>query len=296
MADETLEARRLLRQRLSEIAAQYPEMTDTEHQQRLEAELGREVPPVVCRMILFPYYSTTVLPEKEHPMPYKHTGRDVGRPKTYQRDEERPVTVSVRIPRDVYDRVERYVQRHPGMTLTEFLLDGAQLRLDTPADPRDLILSDDNTVMREVQEMIRAAVQAEVGTLREFMGRQLSTPAPEAAPQPVPELPHDDNTVIQEGREQTHEDQGAPPPGGPVLEATPQGQRPGRPRNRRSRILALLQAHPRGLTEEQLTAELRARQTIGPLLADLVREHEVTQRSRGRYVLASPQAPGLSQT
>jgi predicted transcriptional regulator len=66
----------------------------------------------------------------------------------------------------------------------------------------------------------------------------------------------------------------------------------GRPRNRRSRILALLQDHPHGLTEEQITAELGVRQTIGPLLAALVRDTEVTQRGRGRYVLASPQAPG----
>ena len=76
-----------------------------------------------------------------------------GRPFVYQSDTEKPVTVSVRLPRDVYDRVERYVKMHPGTTLTEFLLDGVRLRLDTPADPRDLILSDDNTVIQEVQEM-----------------------------------------------------------------------------------------------------------------------------------------------
>lgn len=45
MADETLETRRWLRQRLSEIATQYPELTDAEHQQRLEAELVREAEP-----------------------------------------------------------------------------------------------------------------------------------------------------------------------------------------------------------------------------------------------------------
>src|SRR5215475_14525693 len=93
-----------------------------------------------------------------------------GRPFVYQSEEEKPVTVSLRLPRDLYDRVERYVKRHPGMTLTEFFLDGAQLRLDIPADPRDLLLSDDNTVRQEVQEMIRAAVQAEIGKLSDFMG------------------------------------------------------------------------------------------------------------------------------
>jgi hypothetical protein len=109
----------------------------------------------------------------------------LGRPYTYQSEEEKPVTVSLRLPRDLYRQVERYVKRHPGMTLTEFFLDGARLRLDTPADPRDIILSDDNTVIQEVQEMIRAAVQAEIGTLRDFLGPRSSTPgdmpAPEAA-------------------------------------------------------------------------------------------------------------------
>jgi len=46
----------------------------------------------------------------------------------------------------------------------------------------------------------------------------------------------------------------------------------------------LLTAHPKGLTEEQLTAELRARQTIGPLLAAMVSEHVLAQRGRGRTV------------
>src|SRR6266849_4178904 len=126
----------------------------------------------------------------------------LGRPFTYQSTDEKPVTVSVRIPREDYKRVERYIKMHPGMTLTEFFLDGARLRLDTPADPRDIILSDDNTVMQEVQEMIRAAVQREVGKLSAFMqphaNRQGVIPPPEAAAEPVPELSHDDNTVLQE--------------------------------------------------------------------------------------------------
>jgi hypothetical protein len=162
-----------------------------------------------------------------------------GRPFVYQSDTEKPVTVSLRLPRDVYDRVERYVKMHPGMTLTEFFLDGARLRLDTPADPRDIILSDDNTVIQEVQEMIRAAVQAEIGKLRDFMGPNLSTPegipapeaaelaevladaaaflededdeampAPEAAAPSVPDLSYNCNTVLQKKAQR-----GSTPPG-----------------------------------------------------------------------------------
>jgi hypothetical protein len=142
------------------------------------------------------YYVITVLHTKGEKMAKK------GRPFVYQSDTEKPVTVSVRPPRDVYDRVERYVKMHPGMTLTEFVLDGVQLRLDTPADPRDLILSDDNTVIQEVQEMIQAAVQAEIGKLSDFLGPRFSTPgdmpAAEVPASPVSDISYNDNTIIQE--------------------------------------------------------------------------------------------------
>ncbi|HSX79351.1 MAG TPA: hypothetical protein VLQ80_12380 [Candidatus Saccharimonadia bacterium] len=212
-------------------------------------------------------------------MPSKRTGRDVGRPKTYQSDAEKPVTVSLRLSRDVYEQAQRYVSmRHP-MTLTNLLLEGLRLRLDTPADPRDMILSDDNTVRQELQAMIQAAVQAEIGKLSDFMGRQFSTseamPPPEAPAEPLPALSHDDNTVIQEGDKA---------PAALLLEVPPPERRPGRPSNRRQRILDLLQDHPTGLTEEQLMANLRARQTIGPLLAEMVSEHMLEQRGRGRTV------------
>ena len=121
------------------------------------------------------------------------------------------------------------------MTLTEFILDGIRLRLETPADPRDMILSDDNTVIRELQEMIRTQVQAEIGKLQDFMGSAMDAlklsptpeaaaplaevltdaaaflegeddeviPAPEAPAEPVPALLYDGNTVLQDGVGQT---------------------------------------------------------------------------------------------
>jgi hypothetical protein len=51
------------------------------------------------------------------------------------------------------------------MTLTELLIDGLRLRLETPADPRELVLSDDsNTVLQHVQELVNAAVQVALAT------------------------------------------------------------------------------------------------------------------------------------
>ena len=129
-----------------------------------------------------------------------------GRPDKYHSDTDRPVNVSLRIPRDLYEQAERY-RRMRSLTLTELLLDGLRLRLETPADPSDIILSDDNTVMQELQEMIQTAVQAEIGKLRDFMGPHVSIPGliatPEAPAEPVPELSHDDNTVLQESVRQT---------------------------------------------------------------------------------------------
>src|SRR2546430_8541758 len=172
-----------------------------------------------------------------------------GRPFVYQSDTEKPVTVSLRIPRDVYKQVERYVHMHPGMTLTEFMLDGIRLRLDTPADPRDIILSDDNTVMQEVEEKIRAAVQSavqrEVGKLSAFMpphsNRQGAIPPPEAATAPVPALSHNGNAVIQEE---------AP-------------RRPGRQSTLRQPIVDLLREHQAGLTAVQIKVHLGIDKNIG---------------------------------
>src|SRR5229473_7063554 len=111
-----------------------------------------------------------------------------GRPPVYQSKDEKPATVSLRIPRDLYEQAQRYVRIHNPMTLTDLLLDGLRLRLETPADPRDIILSDDNTVIQELQEMIQAAVKAEIGKLSDFMGPRFSTPGviptPEASAEP----------------------------------------------------------------------------------------------------------------
>jgi hypothetical protein len=134
-------------------------------------------------------------------MARQKTGNEVGRPKTYLSEDEKPVTVSLRIPRPVYEQAQKYVSLHR-TTMTEVLLDGLRLRLETPADPRDIILSDDNTVMQELQDMIRTAVQAEIGKLNTFMGSAFDAlkpaPAPEASGAPMPALPHDGNTVLQE--------------------------------------------------------------------------------------------------
>jgi hypothetical protein len=115
-----------------------------------------------------------------------------GRPPTYLSDDEKPVSVSLRIPRELYEQAQRYV----GMrrtTLTELLLDGLRLRLETPADPRELLLShSSDTVMQQLQELVNAAVQAALAT---GYSPPTSAPAREAAV-PIADIQHYDNTRV----------------------------------------------------------------------------------------------------
>jgi hypothetical protein len=77
------------------------------------------------------YYSKTVIQKPE-----RRIGDMAkrGRPLTYQREDEKPVTVSLRIPRDLYDHMSRYAARHR-QSVTELLLDGLTWRLEQD-DPR----------------------------------------------------------------------------------------------------------------------------------------------------------------
>src|SRR2546423_434367 len=89
-----------------------------------------------------------------------------GRPFTYQSEDEKPVTVSLRIPRDLYDHMSRYAARHRH-SVTELLLDGLTWRLEQD-DPRGESMGDMsyyyNTV---IQENVSAKRTGRPGTMRE---------------------------------------------------------------------------------------------------------------------------------
>jgi hypothetical protein len=182
-----------------------------------------------------------------------------GRPFEYETDEERPVTVSIRIPRDLYDRMEHYRKLHQ-QSITEIVLDGLKMRLDTPADPRDVILSDDNTVIREVQDMIQAAVQAEIGKLGDFLNSSPFRPTSQPG-ETVKELPHNDNTVIQDNQ--------APTRGRPIG-------------TMRQHILTLLSEHPEGLNAEQIRGYLTPEKPIGDTLQGMRRHDVVKTEGKGK--------------
>jgi hypothetical protein len=203
--------------------------------------------------------------------------KKAGRPFVYESENERPVTVSLRMPRDLYKQVQRYVRLRPRMTVTEFFLDAARLKLETPTDPRDIILSDDNTVIQELQAMVDAAVEAALAK-RNGQGvltvdSQHDTPALAHSPETMPKLSYDDNTVIQDREE---------PEGRP----TPRRQRKGgRPRSALGQqILDLLAAHPEGLTAEQLRGYLTPSKPLGDTLQGMKKTGAVTTQGQGRAV------------
>jgi hypothetical protein len=66
-------------------------------------------------------------------MPRQKTGRPLGRPVIYSED-ERPVTVSLRIPHALAAKLKRYAVRHR-QSVTALLLDGLKWRLEQE-DPR----------------------------------------------------------------------------------------------------------------------------------------------------------------
>ena len=89
----------------------------------------------------------------------------MARPPKYASLEEKPVSVTLRIPRDLYDHAQQHAKRRQ-TTLTELVREGLQMRLETPTDPRDILATQDNTVMQELRQMIADEVQAALAAQR----------------------------------------------------------------------------------------------------------------------------------
>ena len=191
--------------------------------------------------------------------------KKAGRPFVYESEDERPVTVSLRVPHDLYGQAQRYVHLRPRMTLTEFFLDAARLKLETTTDPRDIVLSDDNTIIQELQAMVDAAVEAALAK-RNAQADTANAPAPIPAVA-VLDISHDDNTVLQQSRE---------------LQPAHKG---GRPRTAvGQQILDVLRQHPAGLTAEQLRGYLTPSKPLGDTLQGMKKTGAVTTQGQGRAV------------
>ena len=186
-----------------------------------------------------------------------------GRPFTYQSEDEKPITVSLRIPRDLHDRMSRYAARHR-QSVTELLLDGLTWRLEQD-DPRRESMDNrsyyDNTVIQELRKPLHL-VDALIPFDEDFATFQ------ESNAKALPDISNYDNTVIQENAS---------------------AKQTGRPGRMRESILKLLREHPEGLSAEQIRGLLNAQKPIGDTLQGLRRSNLVRTEGSGRemrYFLA----------
>ena len=83
----------------------------------------------------------------------------MARPLKYATESDKPVSISLRIPRTLYEQAQQHAQRRR-TTLTELVIEGLCWRLETPTDPRDVVASRDITVMQDLEQMIDARVYA----------------------------------------------------------------------------------------------------------------------------------------
>jgi hypothetical protein len=114
----------------------------------------------------------------------------MARPPKYATKDDKPISVSLRIPRDLHEQAQHHATMRR-TTLTELLLEGLRLRLETPTDPRDILVSRDITVMQELEQLIDARVYAVLAAQQ--------VPAPEPAPtHRADEISHYGNAVLQE--------------------------------------------------------------------------------------------------
>ena len=202
----------------------------------------------------------------------------MARPPKYATEEDKPVSVTLRLPRDLYDQAQQHAKRRQ-TTLTELVREGLQRRLETPTDPRDMLASQDITVTQELRQMIAEEVQAalvaqrfqapEAPPTRQGEGKSkiqhysnASAGIAEATPGTSREMPATDST-----------DAPTPAP----------ARKSGRPRSAvGQRLLTLLQDHPEGLSAEQLRGYLAPSKPIGDTLAGMRRLGTVQTQGHGR--------------
>ena len=194
----------------------------------------------------------------------------MARPPKYASEEDKPVSVTLRLPRDLYDQAQQHAKRRQ-VTLTELVREGLQRRLETPTDPRDILATQDIPVMQELRQMIADEVQAALAA-QHFQ-----------APETTPARQGEDNSKTPHYSNSTPVQAHEPEPGHRLVTEPAPMRKGGRPRSELGqRILALLQAHPEGLTAEQLRASLAPARPLGDVLQGMRRQRVIHTRGRGK--------------
>ena len=170
-------------------------------------------------------------------MPRQKTGKPLGRRPVYQEESERPVTVSLRIPRDLEAQMKRYASLHR-QSVTELLLDGLKWRIsegeyysNTETSAEGLGACDHTVVLHEIRTALQALTQAlehrpavsppnpyYSNTAKSPVGEQ-STPEPlqegESGQPPQERDGERSNTVLQENGQAAAQATAAPQPARP---------------------------------------------------------------------------------
>jgi hypothetical protein len=184
----------------------------------------------------------------------------MARPPKYESEAEKPVNVSLRLPRDLYDQAQHHVKMRR-TTLTELIVEGLHMRLETLTDPRDIVASQDITAMQELEQLIDARIHAILAAQH----LPFVEPIREALAQPTPTLQHGkNNTVMQRD-----------------LSEGQDVRRRGRPGILRQPILDLLRQHPEGLSALELKVHLKTDKHIGDTLAGMRRAGVVKVEGEG---------------
>jgi recombinase len=127
----------------------------------------------------------------------------MARPPKYT-DADKPVSVSLRIPRDIYDQAQHLAQIRR-TSLTEVVLEGLRQRLEMPVSSMPLVPYDDHTtVIQELTRLLDARIQTVIQELDVMIDIRLSTALAalsEAPIPPVPALLHNDTITVMQDRE-----------------------------------------------------------------------------------------------
>jgi hypothetical protein len=247
-----------------------------------------------------------------------------GRPATYQSDEDKPVTISMRVPKELHTRLERYAKQHR-QSISELMRDGIEWRIGD-GDPRGLgdgagthnpqeyygntesmkeaqaaeALQEVRTLLRQQWEQIQTLAQAlERQTTGEGNGLYDSNTArvPENPVLPAPPVPDgndEQRETITASPENNYYEQieTIPDQSNTVIQAAEPKHR-GRKPVLRPGILALLHEHPDGLTAAELKVYLKTEKPIGDTLAGMVKAQLLARNGSGqglRYQRATPEA------
>jgi hypothetical protein len=259
---------------------------------------------------------------KRQAMPYKPTGRRVGRPE--KEDAFKPV--SVKLPPDLLEKVRKYALTHQ-QSLSELIRDGLEWRISEggigyfrntenypvlQVDNRNTVILQE--VKRLVQRLSGVVGASEVPVIQESSELEYSNteipkmakpvhPVDEGAPfaedlgvaaatkaESAPDISNYNNTVIQESAQPVPElDAQLPEYDNTVIQQQPSAKRSGRLATMREPILHLLSEHPEGLSAEQIRGLLNAQKPIGDTLQGMRRSNLVRTEGQGRemrYFLA----------